>query len=859
MYICGKMTVVPELPERIKRLRDLAYNLWWSWNPHALQVYEQIDPALWAECQQNPVYFLQQVSSTKLNNAAQNNEYLQFYDSILGEFDAYMYSQDTWFANTFSDKKNQIIAYLSAEYGLHETLPIYSGGLGILSGDHCKSASDLGLPFVAIGLFYKQGYFVQHLSVEGWQESKFTKLNIAKLPIQACKDQNGSEIIIGIDFPGRTVYAKVWEVHVGRVKIYMLDTDIPKNSPSDRTITSILYGGDQEVRISQEIILGIGGIKMLEALGIEPTIYHLNEGHSAFCTLEIIRKLIQEKELSFDHAREVVAASTIFTTHTPVPAGSDKFPLFLMDKFFSHYWPTLGIGRDEFMNLGLCPNCDDVFNMTIFALKMAGFRNGVSKLHGTVSRSIFNNVWPNVPEEEVPITSITNGIHTTTWLDPSLKDLYTEYLGAGWINNIPDAKMWDNIDRIPDQELWNVHMANKKSLINYVRNRIKTQKIRNGQSQKEIDAVDKMLNPEALTIGFARRFATYKRANLIFRDLARLRKIMNKPDMPVQLIFAGKAHPADYPGQELIKFIHDISQQEGFKGKIFLVENYDMRLARYLISGVDIWLNNPRRPLEASGTSGQKVSLNGGINFSVLDGWWAEAYNNYNGWAIGYETHYNDPSYQDDVDSQSLYNILEDQILPLYYERNENDLPVNWIKVMKSSIKTCAPVFSTSRMVQEYTKELYTVSMDKKKEVSENNYALAQELSRWKSEITHLWHDVRIAPDRKINDIADEKVSAGRPFELNTRVHLGNINPDNVRVEAYYGKIGDDGMIETPEIEAMTLQERIDENTYRYTGTIYPEFGGEYGYTFRVIPYRPELISEHELGLIKWADSELEN
>jgi starch phosphorylase len=857
MYAYEKITVVPKLPERINKLNELAYNLWWSWNTHAVSVFESIDQELWIECEENPVRFLQQVSSKKLEAAADNHEYLLIYDNIINQFNTYMNADDTWFIRNFPDKKDNIIAYFSAEYGLHETLPMYSGGLGILSGDHCKSASDLGLPFVAVGLLYKQGYFRQQLNQEGWQEAKFIKQNISELPIQATKDQNGNDVIISTDFPGRTVHAKVWEIHVGRIKIYMMDTDIPENNFDDRHITSILYGGEQEMRISQEIILGIGGIKMLDALGIKPSVYHLNEGHSAFCTLEIMRKLIQYEGLSFHNAREVVAASTVFTTHTPVPAGSDRFPLYLMDKYFSNVWTSLGINRHQFMEMGSSthPDSRDVFNMTILALKTAGQRNGVSKLHGMVSRNIFNHVWERIPEEEVPIGSITNGIHTATWLNPSLKDLYGKYLGQNWEENIHDTKMWRNIDNIPDEALWDAHMANKQKMIDFIRDRVKTQKIRNGEAPEEIESIDKMLDPNALTIGFARRFATYKRATLIFRNLSRLQRILNNPAMPVQIIFAGKAHPADYPGQELIKHIHDLAHQEGFKGKVFLVENYDMKLARHLLSGVDVWLNNPRRPLEASGTSGQKAALNGIINFSVLDGWWVEGYNGHNGWAIGDETYYSNTEQQDNVDAQSLYATLEEQIVPLYYERNEKGIPVNWVRTMKASIKTCAPVFSTARMVQDYVKDYYVTAMRRKDEITKNHYALAQELSQWKSHVSNEWSQVRIIPDRKLNYYSDQKIFAGRPVELSTIVYLGNINPNNARVEVYYGKIGQDGMIEQPEIAAMELQGQGEGNNYHYKGTIHLDTGGEYGYTFRVLPYHSGLINEYDLGLIKWVET----
>ncbi|NLY42854.1 MAG: glycosyltransferase family 1 protein [Clostridiaceae bacterium] len=856
MYFFEKIMVIPMLPDRINRLNDFAYNLWWSWNPHTLQVFEKIDAELWAACNKNPVLFLQNVSTRKLNEAASNHDYLALYDRTIKEFDNYMQAEDTWYARNFPDKKDNIIAYFSSEYGLHETLPIYSGGLGVLSGDHCKSASDLGLPFVAVGLFYKQGYFTQQINFEGWQEARFIHHNVSELPIRPTTDQNGNEIIIAIPFPGRTVYAKVWEVHVGRIIIYMLDTDVPDNSPEDRTITSILYGGDQETRISQEIVLGIGGIKMLDALGITPSVYHLNEGHSAFCVLEIMRKLIQEEGLTFENAKEVVAASTIFTTHTPVPAGSDRFPLYLMDKYFSHYWGSLHISRHQFMELGVNALSDspEVFNMTFFALKMSGQRNGVSKLHGMVSRNIFNSAWHEIPEEEVPITSITNGIHTKTWLSPPMKQLFDQAMGANWENHIPDTSMWEEIENISDEALWNAHMINKRKMIDYIRQRVRKQRIRNGSSTEDVEKTVDLLKCNALTIGFARRFATYKRATLFFRNLPRLQRILNNPAMPVQIIFAGKAHPADYPAQELIKRIHDLANSEEFKGKILLIENYDMELARYLVAGVDIWMNTPRRPLEASGTSGQKAALNGTINFSVLDGWWAEAYNGYNGWAIGDGNYYPDAEQQDYIDSISLYSTLEDQIIPLYFDRNENDVPVNWVKRMKASIKSCAPVFSTDRMVQEYTRQLYVNAMNKTGQMVKDHYALAKELSKWKMEVANQWHSVRIIPDRKLNYPFDYKVPAGKPIELCTNVYLGNIDPKNVRVEVYYGRIAPDGTIEEPKTAVMELQQVSGDNTCLYKGTIFIESGGEHGYTFRVIPYRPELIHEYDLGLIKWVD-----
>ncbi|MGE4283751.1 MAG: alpha-glucan family phosphorylase [Clostridia bacterium] len=856
MYAYEKITVVPKLPEKINRLNDLAYNLWWSWNTHILEAFKEIDPELWSDVNENPAVFIQQVSSKKLEKASNDPNYLQKYADFISEFDAYMNSKDTWFDKNHPPMTNNAIAYFSAEYGLHPTLPIYSGGLGVLSGDYCKSASDLGLPFIAIGLLYKKGYFIQHINHEGWQEAKFLWHNVSELPVISTKDQEGNQIIIAIDFPGRIVYAKIFEIHVGRIKIYMLDTDIPDNNSEDRHITSTLYGGDQEMRISQEIILGIGGIKMLDALGIQPKAYHLNEGHSAFCTLELMRKLIQNEGLAFHSAREVVAASTIFTTHTPVPAGSDRFPSYIIDKYLSNMWTALKISRHQFLELGMDISSEspDVFNMTVLALKMSGQRNGVSKLHGMVSRNIFNNIWHGIPEEEVPIDSVTNGIHTATWLSSSLRYLYDKYLGQDWKDHISDSSMWNNIHNIPDEELWNAHINNKQEMISFVKERLKKQKTRNGVAHEEIEELREMLETNALTIGFARRFATYKRANLIFRNIVRLQRIINNPAMPVQIIFAGKAHPADYPGQELIKQIHDLANREGFKGKVFLIENYDMELAKYLVSGVDIWLNNPRRPLEASGTSGQKAALNGIMNLSILDGWWVEGYNAQNGWIIGDDTYYTEAEHQDNVDSQSLYTTLEEQVIPTYYERNAKGIPDRWIQMMKESIRTCAPTFSTARMVQDYTNGYYIPTIRRGEEISKDYYTLAKELTQWKTQIYNEWGQIKITPDRKLEYEPAHKIFAGRPIQLSATVYLGNIDPNNVRVEVYYGKIGDDGMIDDPDTGIMTLQEDKSNHYYRYEGTIHLDTGGEYGYTFRILPYHSELINEYDLGLIKWVD-----
>ena len=638
MYIFNKITVNPQLPKRIGKLSEIANNLWWSWNTEFLRLFKMIDRDLWETCEKNPVKFLKQVSQDRLEAVATNQEFLKEYDRLAKEFDDYVTSKNTWFSNKYPENKKDLIAYFSAEYGLDQTIPIYSGGLGILSGDHLKSASDLGIPLVAVGLLYKNGYFHQKINGYGDQETEYNNIDLSNLPINPVKDENGDELKIYVKFEKRKIYLKVWQINVGRIKLYLLDSDIDENKPEDREVTLKLYGGDQEMRIKQEIVLGMGGTNLLtRALGLNPTVYHMNEGHSAFLILELIKNIIKEKKVSFEVAKDIASSKTVFTTHTPVPAGNDIFPIALVEKYFKEFWPRLGLEREEFLKLGMKP-CTDLepgFNMGILALKVAGKKNGVSKLHGAVSRELFGDVWPEIAANESPITYVTNGIHTCSWLAPTLKELYNKYLIPYWQDNIHKNEVWENINNIPDEELWEIHQQRKIKLLNLVKENTTNRLRRSGYSYEEINDITSKLNPNALTIGFARRFATYKRATLIFRDLERITQILNNAERPVQLIFAGKAHPADKEGQDLIKRIHEISMMPQFKGKIFLLENYNIAMSRYLVSGVDVWLNNPRRPMEASGTSGQKASVNGVINFSVLDGWWAEGYNQENGWTIG--------------------------------------------------------------------------------------------------------------------------------------------------------------------------------------------------------------------------------
>lgn len=852
MYIFNRITVNPQLPKRIEKLSEISNNLWWSWNTEFLRLFKMIDRDLWEICEKNPVKFLKLVSQDKLEQASKNVDFLREYDILSKEFEDYMNSKNTWFSNKYPENKKDLIAYFSAEYGLDETIPIYSGGLGILSGDHLKSASDLGIPLVAVGLLYKNGYFHQKINRYGEQETEYNNIELSDLPIKTVKDENGQELIINVKFEKRKVYLKVWQINVGRVKLYLLDSDIDQNSPEDREVTLRLYGGDQEMRIKQEIILGMGGSSLLTRyLGLNPTVYHMNEGHSAFLILELIKNIIKEKQVSFEVAKDIASSKTVFTTHTPVPAGNDIFPIELVEKYFKDFWPRLGLSREEFLKLGMKP-CKDLehgFNMGILALKVAGKKNGVSKLHGAVSRELFGDVWPEIAANESPITYVTNGIHTCSWLAPTLKQLYNKYLIPYWQDNIHRDEVWENINNIPNKELWKIHQERKEKLLKLVKENTTNRLKKSEYSYEEINDITSKLDLNALTIGFSRRFATYKRATLIFKDLERITQILNNSEKPVQLIFAGKAHPADKEGQDLIKRIHEISMMPQFKGKIFLLENYNIAMSRYLVSGVDVWLNNPRRPMEASGTSGQKASVNGVINFSVLDGWWAEGYNQENGWTIGTNAEYSSYEEQDIADSQSMYHTLEEKIIPTYYQKDANGISEKWMKIMKNSIMSTGGKYSTSRMLVDYTNNLYIPLCNLTKKYYENVDDVA-EFNLWKKSLFTNWKDIKITQKNNLNNIT---MDAGNNIEVKCEIQLPNVDISNIKVECYYGKILDNGVVENVSIIPMKLSNKDEEQkVYEYTTKIEFKTGGNYGYTFRVMPKHEMILDSENLNLVKW-------
>ena len=703
------------LPNPIERLNEIAYNLWWSWDQEARELFKQLDSDLWESTYQNPALMLANISQTRLWQLANDQCFLLNLEHVCQRLDRYINNKQTWHERVCGQLEGKCIAYFSPEFGLTGCLPIYSGGLGILAGDHLKSASDLGLPLIGVSLLYQQGYFNQHLSREGHQREEFPCNSFHTMPIQLQRGEDGAPISINVPCFNRQVTAQVWRVQVGRVPLFLLDTNIPMNSPKDRNITDRLYGVDLDTRISQEIVLGIGGFNALNAMGIEPSVCHMNEGHTAFAALERIRSTITRYGLPFTKSWEIVAASSVFTTHTSVPAGIDRFPIHLMDKYFYNYYPQLGLSRDDFLGLGRenPDDRDEPFAMPILALRLSDKANSVSKLHGEVSRWMWQNIWPDVFEDDVPITPVTNGIHLPSWVSgDSIVNLFNQYLGEDWQEDSLNPSIWEKINDIPNEELWTVHEQNRATLIEIARQRLRNQLILNNATPNKIAMASKVLNLKTLTIGFARRFVEYKRPTLIFRDLDRLYNILTNRERPVQIVIAGKAHPDNDIGKDLIHQVNSIVRHKKLDRHIVFISDYDLTVAHYIVQGVDIWLNTPRRPMEACGTSGMKAAANGALNLSILDGWWAEAYQPEIGWAIGSGEEYEDDIYQDEVDAQDIYHLLEKDIIPLFYDRDDKGLPQKWIKYMKDSMRIICQAFNSNRMVRDYCENFYNVSSE---------------------------------------------------------------------------------------------------------------------------------------------------
>ncbi len=842
--------VVPALPEKLLPLKELAFNLWWGWNADAFNVFRHINPDLWTQTAHNPLKFLSQVSQERLQELAQDEGFIFHLARVMDTFYSYM-SRKTWFQGRGCDPRQCLVAYFSAEFGVNECLPLYAGGLGVLAGDHLKSASDLGVPVVGVTLAYRQGYFRQYLNQDGWQQERYLENDFFNMPMVLVRDGANEPLQIQVEFPGRNVSIQIWKIQVGRVPLYLLDTNLPQNTPEDRDITAQLYVGDPERRFQQEIILGVGGVRMLDKLDLLPAVTHMNEGHSAFLSIERIRQRMQKDKLSFAEARELVAASNLFTSHTPVAAGNEVFSCDLVEKYLAPYYRKFGISAADFYALGRVAPADsqEAFSMTVLALRTSFQANGVARLHGQVSRRMWQKLWPELPEEEVPITHITNGVHVNSWISMEMSELFDRYLGPRWLEEPGDQKIWARIAEIPAAELWRTHERRRERMVGYVRRRLRAQLSERGCSPEEVAMADQVLDPEALTIGFARRFATYKRATLLFQDLERLTRLLTDKNRPVQIIFAGKAHPHDDPGKKMIQEVVRVARRPDLRRHIVFLEDHDLNCAHYLVQGVDVWLNTPRRPLEASGTSGMKAVFNGVLNVSILDGWWDEGYNGENGWAIGRGEEYADTEYQNQVEVAALYQILENEVVRLFYLRGPDDVPEHWVARMKKSMTSLGPVFNTNRMVTEYVDRFYLPMAERLEKLSADNAAAIRNLASWKLRVAKAWPDVKI---ESVEVEAPPELTVGSELPVRAVVQLGSLKPADVRIEVYYGRIDGKQNLYEPRTVSMQAEDGAQGGRVVFHGAIPCRTTGNHGLTVRALPNHPDLVQRYESNLITW-------
>ncbi len=846
--------VSPCLPDTLMPLMRIALNLKWSWDHEAIELFRRLDRDLWEKLGHNPISLLGNVDQSVLEAASRDEAFLAHLYRVTSSLERYLSGEGAWYSRERRQNGKPLIAYFSAEFGVTECLSIFAGGLGVLAGDHLKAASDLGVPLVGVGLLYQQGYFRQYLNAAGWQQEAYEDNDFHTFPIQRVAD-----VVVHVDLPEGPVAAQVWRVDVGRLQLLLLDTNVPQNSPQARDITDQLYGGDLEMRIRQEIVLGIGGYRVLETMGFEPTVYHMNEGHSAFLGLERVCRLRETRGLSFDEARQLASASLIFTTHTPVAAGHDYFPASLMDRYFSQYPARLGVDRNGFLGLGRQDphNQSEDFCMTVLALRLASFSNGVSKLHGEVSRGMWNRIWPGTPEFEVPIGHVTNGVHFRTWVSYEMNQLYDRYLGPKWREEPADPTLWKRSESIPAEELWRTHERRRERLVAYARQLLRQQLINRGRPQAEIDAAEEVLSPDALTIGFGRRFAVYKRANLLLSDPDRLLRLLKNPERPVQIIYAGKAHPSDAPGKKLIQNIIDLARKPEFRRHIVFLENYDVAVARYMVQGCDVWLNTPLRPLEASGTSGMKAQANGVLNVSTLDGWWDEAWRFGNGggsevgWAIGHGENYEDAAYQDKVEAEALYELLERDVAPTFYDRRADGLPRRWIAKMKFSIAMLCPEFNMHRMVKQYTENYYEVAHGRFRALDADSATRTKALSVWLQRVREAWPQIRV----EAVETSQADLQAGGAIHIRATVALGGAKPEDVKVEVVLGPIDADGQIKAPASFAMQADGEVRPGSHAFDTEVRPSTrSGLHGFTVRVLPHHPDLVTSHVPGLVTWAD-----
>jgi starch phosphorylase len=852
MPIIRKYNVIPSLPANLEPLRELAYNLWWSWNHDAIELFRRLDPELWESSDHNPVKLLGAIRQDKLARAAQDEGTLGHLTRVKTAFDDYL-ARPTWYSRNCPPWDGFRIGYFSLEYGITECLPIYSGGLGVLAGDHLKSASDLGLPLVGVGLLYRRGYFHQQLNHDGWQTETVAENDFPNLPIRPVT-KDGAALTIKVELPGRDVHARVWLAQVGHVPLYLLDANLPENAEGDRALTAQLYSGDSDMRIRQEILLGMGGLRALLALGIAPYLHHLNEGHCAFLALERLRFVKDNLGLNWEEAIEATASGNVFTTHTPVPAGIDKFPPEMIRHYFDHYARAMGVDVERVLALGRANPGDprEHFSMAILALKLSRYANGVSQLHGRVARSMWSHLWPEVPVDEVPVGHVTNGVHARSWVSRDMGGLYDRYLGARWGRDAQDPSAWEGVEAIPDEELWRTHERRRERLVAFVRRSLETQLKRRGLPRHEVEVAREVLDPEALTIGFARRFATYKRATLLFRDPERLKALLLSKDRPVQIIFAGKAHPADNEGKDLIRTIVRSMWDQGLRRRIVFLEDYNINVARYLVQGVDVWLNTPRRPMEASGTSGMKASLNGALNCSILDGWWVEGYapDASVGWAIGQGEEYDDLAAQDRVESEALYSLLEQEVVPTFYRRGFDGLPREWIGMMKRAIRAHGPVFNTNRMLVSYWQRCYQPAATRLQEFRAERAERGKALAAWKHKVGQAWRAVAV---ESLDHEQREAIPSGQGLTVSAVARLDGLEPADVTVQLYYGHLSNTGAIEGPQALTMEQAEDLGGGRVRYRGSIPCASSGEHGYTVRILPRHADLVHPFEMHLIRWA------
>lgn len=838
--IWKRLIVESNIPQKLTPLREISRNIWWTWNTKARQLFEYIDPKLWEESAHNPIVLLEEVSYDRFKELEEDEEFIYKMQWVDNEMKNYLAERPA------ADSLR--IAYFSMEYGLHDSLKIFSGGLGILAGDYLKEASDSKINMVGIGILYRYGYFKQTLNNRGEQIANYEAERFSQIPVQPVMIDD-KWLQIQVDLPGRKLNAKVWEVAVGSVKLYLLDADIDSNSEEDRFITHHLYGGNNENRLKQEILLGIGGIRILEALGLQFDVYHCNEGHAAFITLERIYNLISSKGLTFAEALEIVRASTLFTTHTPVPAGHDSFHVDLLRNYLGYFPMQIGLSWDEFVQLGKAYPSEDHFNMSYLASNLSQNTNGVSKLHGDVSKSLLKDLFPGYLPEELPIGYVTNGVHYSTWAAFEWKELHKKYFGNNFPESQSDFSVWKNIQNVPDEEIWELKTKLKVKLIEYIKHKFTDNWIQRNENPKLITEALNKLNPNALTIGFARRFATYKRAHLLFKNLDRLSKLVNDPEHPVQFLFAGKAHPADRGGQDLIKYIVEISKRPEFIGKIMFIQNYDMNLAKILLQGVDIWLNTPTRPLEASGTSGEKGVMNGTMHFSVLDGWWVEGYRQGAGWALPMERSFDVQEFQDELDAETIYNIFEQEIVPMYYNRDSTGVSESWISFIKNTISEVAPRFTMRRQLNDYIERFYTPQAQRAHAIEANDYELARELACWKMNIAEKWAGIR-AIESNVDHGVNHTYKIGESHPSYVKLDLNGLKPEEVGVEIV--------MIETIENKEKFAEKHefspisTENNVTTYKLDLMVNNPGRYSYGVRIFPKHPALSSRFDFKYVSW-------